>query len=343
MFNTELLFFFSALGAFNGLLMSFYFIFSKSQNVAHKFLGLMLLMLSIRVGKSVFFYFNPDLDFGFLQFGLTACFFVGPFLYFYANCLIDLDYVRKMDWKLHLGFHALLAAIVGYYFPFETNLDFWRPYIINVIYFQWLFYIIISSIKLWPVISKFFSKEKDKTSVDVWVLSVLIGNTLVLISYLSFHYTYYIVGAISFSFLLYMMILLIIYRHQEKPIELASNEKYANKINSLEATPLIERLEQVMASGIYQKQDLKLLAVANEIGISSHKLSQLINGNLGKSFSHYINEKRVSAATQMIKDKHEYTLEAIGQECGFKSKSTFYAAFQKNVGTTPAQYREQFV
>ena len=52
---TGILFFFSALGAFNGFLMCGYlFFFSKEKTLPKYLLGGLILALSIRIGKSVF-------------------------------------------------------------------------------------------------------------------------------------------------------------------------------------------------------------------------------------------------------------------------------------------------
>ena len=60
--SDEMLFFFSALGSFNGLVLGFYFLFfAKPYHISSRFLGALLLMISIRTGKSVIFHFNPDL------------------------------------------------------------------------------------------------------------------------------------------------------------------------------------------------------------------------------------------------------------------------------------------
>ena len=81
--NRELLFFFSALGAFNGVVLGLYFLFFiKTKHIANRFFGVFLLMLSIRVGKSVFFYFNRDLSFHYLQLGTNRLFFYRPFSVF---------------------------------------------------------------------------------------------------------------------------------------------------------------------------------------------------------------------------------------------------------------------
>jgi AraC-like DNA-binding protein len=69
-------------------------------------------------------------------------------------------------------------------------------------------------------------------------------------------------------------------------------------------------------------------------------LSQVLNDNLKKNFKQYINLLRIQAATEMIKKKHHITLEAIGMDSGFKSKSAFYEAFKSIQGQTPAKFRK---
>ena len=87
--------------------------------------------------------------------------------------------------------------------------------------------------------------------------------------------------------------------------------------------------------------DLKSSDIAKKVNISVHQLSQLLNENLGKSFPLYINEYRIAKACGMIQSNTSLTLEAIGYECGFNSKSTFYTTFKKITGITPAQYKGQ--
>ena len=92
----ELLFFFSALGAFNGLLLGLYFFFfAKKKYLVNYFLGALLLALSIRIGKSVFLYFDGKLPRMYLQIGLSACFFIGPFLYFFTRSAILIFWLLK--------------------------------------------------------------------------------------------------------------------------------------------------------------------------------------------------------------------------------------------------------
>ncbi len=79
------------------------------------------------------------------------------------------------------------------------------------------------------------------------------------------------------------------------------------------------------------------------MGIPSYQLSQFLNDNLGKSFTEFINSHRIEEAKKLIQSNLEYTLDAIGSESGFNSKSTFYGAFKRTMGMTPRTYREKFL
>lgn len=83
--------------------------------------------------------------------------------------------------------------------------------------------------------------------------------------------------------------------------------------------------------------------LASEMKISTSKLSHIINQESGYNFSDYINYLRVEKAKKyLIKPNYSsYTIVAIGLECGFNSKSTFYTAFKKFTNLTPSEFREQ--
>jgi len=52
---------FSGLGALNGLFLSLYFFTVKPKGLSNKFLAAMLFMISIRILKSVLYYFNAEI------------------------------------------------------------------------------------------------------------------------------------------------------------------------------------------------------------------------------------------------------------------------------------------
>ena len=177
------------------------------------------------------------------------------------------------------------------------------------------------------------------TALEFWILSVYFGNFIIWIAYKTSSYTSYIVGALSFTFVFYLLFLVIHFKKRKKAI-FSTTEKYSDK-KIENATVLIQQLKLIMIEDKpFKNSNIKLNDIAIKLDISKHLLSQLLNDNLGKSFSKFINEYRVDEAKKLIKNNKKFTLEAIGFDAGFSSKSTFYATFKKIVGVTPSQFNK---
>ncbi|MGB0521601.1 MAG: helix-turn-helix domain-containing protein [Flammeovirgaceae bacterium] len=338
--ESQALFFFSALGAFNGLLLGIYFcVFSRPKKVSNYFLGGLLLAISLRVGKSVFYFFNRDLSKVYLQIGLSACFLIGPMLYFYLLHELKEDKVKSRNsWVYHFVVLGVFIAMAAIFFPYTTHHELWVRHLIPIIYYQWVIYIIVAGFSVKKQFAQLVTKQKKLTQQAIWVLSIYIGNAIIWIAYNTVAYTSYIAGALSFSFIFYLCVLLLLFQRTKKQ----ETKKYANKkIAQTEAQELLMQLEQLMEQeALFKNPNLKLNDVAKALNILPHRLSQLLNDNLGKSFTSYINELRVAAAKKLLKTDHPFTLEALGYECGFSSQSNFYASFRKITGTTPAKYKK---
>lgn len=338
-FGRELLFFFSALGAFNGLVIGLYFLlFAKPKHPSNYFLGVLLLTLSIRIGKSVFFYFY-ELDAIFLQFGLSACLFVGPSLYFYLKSVSQPE--KSLNWKRHYIPLLILITGIGIKYPWSIRPDLWY-YFFESIYFIWLVYLILSGVVIRKSLKSILKKVNSFSMMEIWVVSIYIGNVIIWIAYNIVDYTSYIVGALSFSFIFYLMILLLVFTRKKDPGFLNKQIKYGNKkINTEEANRLEEQLQELMHTQLlFKDADLKLSEVAQKLNVLPHYLSQYINDNLNKNFTIFLNEYRIAESKKLIVSQSHLKLESIGYECGFNSKSTFYTAFKKITGTTPAKYKE---
>ncbi|MEL6812180.1 MAG: helix-turn-helix domain-containing protein [Bacteroidota bacterium] len=105
---------------------------------------------------------------------------------------------------------------------------------------------------------------------------------------------------------------------------------------------LIKRIETLMdQETLFLDQDLRLYDLAHRSGVSQHQLSQILNESFEMNFYEFVNSYRIKSAKQFLlaKEYSNYTIDAIAQEVGFKSKSTFYQAFRKFVGTTPSAFR----
>ena len=93
----------------------------------------------------------------------------------------------------------------------------------------------------------------------------------------------------------------------------------------------------------YLNEDCTLQYIAEQTGISGHHLSNVLNNKLKKSFSDFINEYRIEESKEILKASNDnnLTIEAVGFECGFGSKSSFNKVFKRHTQLTPSQYRQK--
>ena len=97
----------------------------------------------------------------------------------------------------------------------------------------------------------------------------------------------------------------------------------------------------VEKSQLFKNVDLTIIDVSERIGVHPRKLSSIINSRLGSNFNKYINSYRVEYAKELLKNNLEnnFTIEAIANESGFKSRTSFYTAFKSSTQMTPIKYR----
>ncbi|QBG36987.1 helix-turn-helix domain-containing protein [Litorilituus sediminis] len=337
--NSQLLLMLSALGALNGFLISAYFFFTKPVNLANRFLALMLLMFSVRILKSVLFYFNPEIDKVILQVGLTACFFIGPFLFLYCASKMQQLAKQPLPWQLHIALLASTSLLIGFIYPYQDNEALWGVFY-RFINYIWLLYILLSARLLMPFF-KGLTAKKARNKQDIWLLSVFIGNIIIWLAYFTASYTSYIVGALSFSFILYLTGLLT-FTIKSKAVE-QQTKKYANKeISANEAEQKLQQLDAMMQEQqLFKNANLTLPMLAKRLGVSVPYLSQLLNDNVKSSFADYINSFRIEEAKNLLISEHRLTMELIAERCGFNSQSTFYSTFKKFTEKTPAKYRKE--
>ncbi len=120
----------------------------------------------------------------------------------------------------------------------------------------------------------------------------------------------------------------------DKPILEINKDKIFEKLSQIEG--------YIYTSNCYLNADLSIKKMASDLSISESTLSKIIKQGAALNFSDYINKFRVEKAKDFLKDSNyaDYTLESIGLECGFNSKSTFYSAFKKFNEMTPSEFQK---
>ena len=114
------------------------------------------------------------------------------------------------------------------------------------------------------------------------------------------------------------------------------NEKHQKEFENIK--------DFIINNKLYLDPLLSMETVTSQLGISKSHFSKLINEYGNCNFSDFINSLRVEQAKKFLSNDEfsAYTIVAIGLECGFNSKSTFYSAFKKFTSQTPSTFRDQF-
>lgn len=108
---------------------------------------------------------------------------------------------------------------------------------------------------------------------------------------------------------------------------------------------LLEKINLVMENvSLICREDFNLATLAKAVNSNTKYVSMVINDLCGKTFKTYLNEYRIREACRRITDKENFgnlTIKAIHQELGFRTTTSFVAAFRKVMGMTPSEYKKQ--
>ncbi len=106
---------------------------------------------------------------------------------------------------------------------------------------------------------------------------------------------------------------------------------------------LLSQIIEVMDTSeeIYSP-DFSLERLAMLAGSKYKYVSQVINEYYEQNFNNFLNSYRIKEACKRMGDLENYgnyTIEAISESVGFKSRSTFVTSFKRITGLTPSQYQ----
>lgn len=121
-------------------------------------------------------------------------------------------------------------------------------------------------------------------------------------------------------------------------------EKYASSsLEEEEKNKLADKIIDIMNTSPEIFSDSFTLTRLAELCDASYKhTSQVVNERFEQGFVTLISEYRVKEACRRINDvegSRSFTLEAIGNSVGFKTRSGFFRAFKRVTGTTPSKFQ----
>jgi AraC-like DNA-binding protein len=114
-------------------------------------------------------------------------------------------------------------------------------------------------------------------------------------------------------------------------------------LSPVEAKKLKERLVQAMERDApWKESELTLADLAERLRTSPHKLSEVLNAEVGETFYDFVNGYRVREVQRRIASGEAKTRKilSLALDAGFASKSTFNVVFKKHTGQTPSDFRQ---
>ncbi|MBW8811754.1 MAG: AraC family transcriptional regulator, partial [Lysobacter sp.] len=147
------------------------------------------------------------------------------------------------------------------------------------------------------------------------LLGAVGGIWLIWISYYTSGYASYIVGALSFTFVLAASVLVYLrLRAGQTPIEPYQDRR----IPQAEAAAQLQALAELMArERLHLDPALTLPRLARRLGVPQTRLTQLLNDNNQTSFKQYLAQLRVGEAKTLLSREPAKPLEAIAEAAGF--------------------------
>jgi AraC-like DNA-binding protein len=317
----------SCLGVIQALLLCVY-LFSLRDRRSNLLLALLLLSLTVRIGKSVVFVYL-DLDPRIRNVAIATVLATGPLLWLYGKALLErqLFSVRHYLHLIPFAIYLVLSPIIP-----NDGSQLSRILYPSVLLHQTL-YLGISWYSLFKV--------PAGTRLKSWYRNIVIGVSTVLLVYGGVYLAwipFYILGAVFFSLLVYIFSYMLLKRH------VFALEKYTSStIDRATARKLVQQVKDLFEQQTaYLDSELTLKRVAEHLSVNARDLSQAINEQEGKNFAEFVNRYRIAHAKTMLADPAhaQEKVASIAYDCGFGTVTSFNVAFKAATQMTPTQYRE---
>lgn len=122
-----------------------------------------------------------------------------------------------------------------------------------------------------------------------------------------------------------------------------SREKYKqSQVKGININGVVSRLTELMKlEKIFTDSELTINKLSEQLSISTHQLSEILNNTIEMNYAAYITSFRIEEAKRLlIKNPKESVLQ-IAYAVGFNSKTTFNTAFKKSTNLTPTEFRKK--
>ena len=113
---------------------------------------------------------------------------------------------------------------------------------------------------------------------------------------------------------------------------------WLSEMISPEKNLLAHNLENYIIENL--DKQLTVNNVCNRFGISKNKLYKICKDFFDKTFSEYLNQKRIEKAKKLLSDT-DIPVYLISDKCGIPDYNYFTKVFKKHEGITPSEYKKK--
>ena len=334
------------------------------------FLGLFLVLFSLKLTIFIPNGLNIDQiypELFLLPFNFSWLLF--PIFFIYTQKVSIFSDQKIKYWLLYPGIISFVLQVIIYFLPHSTKMaiaqSFWHELVFTILGICYSWAIGIWNLKLLnqhsTEVQNTFSLIEHKVLVWVRIFLIYSLSTSVLIHILYYispeNYYFKIIFSIFDLIAIYWVAVngviqrnvLSILDKKESGIPFQNTLAIENDpkkiVKDEDLNSLMKHVDSYMRSTeAFVRTELTIIDLAEKMKVPPKRISACINTIFNQNFNSYVNQLRIKKAENLLSDQSSsyYSIEGIGKEVGFHSKSAFYSAFKKVTGTTPTKYKESF-
>ena len=271
-----------------------------------------------------------------VAFPLVFTWLIGPLNYLYVKSLGN---EKPSKWP-----HFVLPVVVAIYFVANAFTGIWRNATLfdSPLYDWWsLLMLIQMTTYAWVILRNHSKKSSWHNLVGMLYGGYVFGNII----YYVLVWTGLLTPAHDYFVSLFIAAFIYTigyYGYREESLE-------KKKYTSSDLTPnalkfLANKLEEVMTEKKpHLDHDLNLEKLAQEVGITKHQLSRVINECFGVNFFDFVNQTRIKEAQIILSSHEDIKINQLAFKVGFNNKATFNNAFKKVTGKSPSIYKKSLL
>jgi AraC-like DNA-binding protein len=295
---------------------------------------------------------------------IPLCYVFAPLLYLGFSQIVDLD--RKPPWlNLWTYVPAIVSAIVvavtniangeilstigGWANPedIRNNPSFTLVYYVGMGSNMYILYYLS---RIFASGLRFFRDPQYGTAKELTLLLTFVGLFFADIVMMSIAH---VVGSrdilhffklmSSLTFILYSFYSFRYPEYTQKVIRKSKSLRYRRtQLHGMNGAEVMSRLEYLMSEEkIFRDMEASLQSISDQLIVSPHQLSEILNERFHVGFSEYLARHRVKEAKELLLAERDSSILKIAFDVGFNSKSAFNSHFLKQTGMTPSEYRKQ--